>query len=302
MALYRNIQMDFWSDAKVVDDFTPEDKFFYLYMLTNAHTNLSGCYEISLKQMADEIGYSKDTIEKLIKRFTKEHKVILYSTETKELLLLNWYKYNWTNSEKFRKPLLKEIEKIKNISFKTYLMEIFEGNEDVDIPNLNNKHNAPNPVKSEDVVEVDNATSTTNSGTTDTADNSTSDVPVNSTTKVKNNNTKSNKSKKTVVYYPNDEMLNQAFCDFVEMRKQIKKPMTEKAIELAMKNLQKLAELPFGGMDNNLAIKIIEQSIMNSWQGLFPLRENNNKNANRGSAGGMGDINEQEWLEKWRNA
>lgn len=28
MAIYRNIQMAFWTDSKVIDDFTPEDKFF----------------------------------------------------------------------------------------------------------------------------------------------------------------------------------------------------------------------------------------------------------------------------------
>lgn len=300
MALYRNIQMDFWSDTKVVDDFTPEDKFFYLYMLTNSHTNLSGCYEISLKQMADEMGYSRDTVEKLVKRFTKEHGIIIYSNETKELLLLNWYKYNWTNSEKFRKPLLKEIEKIKNVSFKTYLMEIFEGNEDVTIPNCNKDNAVSNPVKSENIVNTDNTTSVNNINTTDTADDSTQDVSVNGTaTKVKSN-TKTNKNKKPV-YYPNDEMLNKTFGDYVEMRKQIKKPITEKGIELAMKHLQKLAELPFGGMDNDLAIKILEQSIMNSWQGLFELH-NNSKNNNKGSTSSLGGISEQEWLEKWRNA
>ena len=27
MANYRNISMDFWQDSKVVDDFTPEDRY-----------------------------------------------------------------------------------------------------------------------------------------------------------------------------------------------------------------------------------------------------------------------------------
>ena len=56
MANYRNISMDFWQDSKVVDDFTPEDRYMYLYCMTNPHTNLCGCYEISVKQMANETG------------------------------------------------------------------------------------------------------------------------------------------------------------------------------------------------------------------------------------------------------
>ena len=34
MAIYRNVQTSFWTDPKVADDFTPEDKFFYLYLFT----------------------------------------------------------------------------------------------------------------------------------------------------------------------------------------------------------------------------------------------------------------------------
>ena len=33
MASYRNISMDFWTDSKVVDDFTPEDRYIYLYCI-----------------------------------------------------------------------------------------------------------------------------------------------------------------------------------------------------------------------------------------------------------------------------
>lgn len=75
-------------------------------------------------------------------------------------------------------------------------------------------------------------------------------------------------------YFPNDELLNQAFLDYLEMRKQIKKPMTDRAVELAIKKLKELSVLPFSdGMDNDLAIRILNQSVMNSWQGLFPLKE-----------------------------
>lgn len=60
MASYRNISMDFWTDSKVVDDFTPEDRYIYLYCMTNPHTNLCGCYEVSIKQIANETGYNND--------------------------------------------------------------------------------------------------------------------------------------------------------------------------------------------------------------------------------------------------
>ena len=100
MAIYRNVSLSFWEDIKIVDDFTPEDKYFYLYLLTNPHTNLLGCYQISFKQMINETGYNRDTIEKLISRMENEHKVIEFDFETNEIFIKNWYKYNWTKSDK----------------------------------------------------------------------------------------------------------------------------------------------------------------------------------------------------------
>lgn len=89
---------------------------------------------------------------------------------------------------------------------------------------------------------------------------------------------KGGKVKTENVYYPDDEKLNQAFADFVDMRKKIKKPMTERAVTLAMNKLKKLSEVPFAdSMDNDLAIQILEQSTMNCWQDLYPLKDNGNK-------------------------
>lgn len=81
-------------------------------------------------------------------------------------------------------------------------------------------------------------------------------------------------SKGNNIYFPGDESLNQSFADYVEMRKQLKKPMTEKAVDLAIKKLTTLSTSPLSdNMDNDMAIQILEQSVLNSWLGLFPLKE-----------------------------
>ena len=72
-------------------------------------------------------------------------------------------------------------------------------------------------------------------------------------------------------WYPADEKLNQAFCDFVAMRKSIKKPMTERAVTMAINKLNKLATTS-GVFDNDKAIAILEQSIFHSWQDLYELK------------------------------
>ena len=127
MAKYRAVQMSFWTDPKVVDDFTPEDKYFYLYLMTNPHTNLCGCYELSMKLATDETGYTRDTIEKLLDRMEKVHDVIRYNRMTKEVLILNWGKHNWTKSKDFVNYLEKEISDVKTPEFADYLRRCMDG-------------------------------------------------------------------------------------------------------------------------------------------------------------------------------
>ena len=134
MAIYRNISMTFWTDSKIAEDFTPEDKYFYLYLMTNPLTNLPGCYEISVRQMSIDTGYTKETIQKLLDRMISVHNVVRYSTETREILILNWGKYNWNNSPKLRKCVEEQIKHIKNTDFKTYVESLFYGRDMVSIP------------------------------------------------------------------------------------------------------------------------------------------------------------------------
>lgn len=83
------------------------------------------------------------------------------------------------------------------------------------------------------------------------------------------------KKKDPIVYFPEDELLDKAFNDYLEMRRQIKKPATERAIQLAISKLQDLSRLPFSdSMDNDRAIEILNQSVLNNWAGLYPLKGN----------------------------
>ena len=71
-----------------------------------------------------------------------------------------------------------------------------------------------------------------------------------------------------------DDTVNLALKDFIQMRQMIKKPLTNRALELVISKLKKLSEVP------NTQKEILEQSIMNNWQGIFRLKENNIVNEN----------------------
>ncbi len=75
-------------------------------------------------------------------------------------------------------------------------------------------------------------------------------------------------AKKEQMYYPNDELLNGAFKEFLAMRNKIKKPIaTKQALTRMMNKIEKLS-----GGDNDLAIKILNQSTDHCWQDVYELK------------------------------
>lgn len=151
MAVYRKVLLSFWTDPKVDDEFTPEDKYFYLYLLTNPHTNICGCYELGEKQCSRETGYNTETISRLLNRFQDVHDVIRYDPITKEVLILNWYKYNWTKSEDLLKNVRTVASFIKTEVFKEYVFSLLEDSP-YTVPTP-----SPHPVGTSVTVSVNNS-------------------------------------------------------------------------------------------------------------------------------------------------
>ena len=79
-----------------------------------------------------------------------------------------------------------------------------------------------------------------------------------------------NVPKKKTVYFPDNEELENAFQEFLTMRTKIKKPLATKQAVTRM--LNKIEKLSSG--DNDLAIKILNQSTDHCWQDVYALKEN----------------------------
>lgn len=83
-----------------------------------------------------------------------------------------------------------------------------------------------------------------------------------------NKNVKNVKNERSNIYNDLPDQLHEPLKKFLEHRKKIKKPMSDHAVDLMLK---KLADL--SGGDIKTSIKILEQSILSGWAGVFPLRE-----------------------------
>jgi hypothetical protein len=119
MAIYRKIHVSFWADPFVMD-LTPDQKFFYLYLLTNDKTKQCGIYELPVKQISFDTGFSEEQVKKLINHFVAANK-IKYSANFREIALKNWNRYNGSESPKVFECLCNEIEHVKDDSLIKYV-------------------------------------------------------------------------------------------------------------------------------------------------------------------------------------
>lgn len=79
-----------------------------------------------------------------------------------------------------------------------------------------------------------------------------------------------------VPVFMRDAEVMEAWQGYCDMRKKIRKPMTDRAAQMI---LNKCAELSKG--DASTAALILMQSEMNSWQGVFPLKKTHEQGVNR---------------------
>lgn len=125
MAVYRHIHIDYWQDGFVLD-LTPEEKYFYIYLMTNSKTSQCGLYELPKRIIETETGYNRETVDKLLNRFI-DYKKIVYCEETREIFLMNWIKHNKIVSPKVKKCVYEELKKIKSMDMVNLFFKQCEG-------------------------------------------------------------------------------------------------------------------------------------------------------------------------------
>lgn len=111
----RIVSTTFWTDGKVIDEFSPEDKYFMLYLLTNPQTTQLGIYELNAKKAAFELGYSVEAVLVLLDRFEEKYSIIKRSKHTNEIAILNYLAYSVVKGGQPVTDLLnKELKQVKD--------------------------------------------------------------------------------------------------------------------------------------------------------------------------------------------
>ena len=119
---YRQLNTEFWQDPEMLDDFSPEDKYFYLWLLTNPKARQCGIFQISKREAEIQLGYTWESVEKLILRFENQYKKIMYSPETKEIAVKNWLKWNPPANPSVEMNVKKDLATVKNRALVAFVL------------------------------------------------------------------------------------------------------------------------------------------------------------------------------------
>lgn len=133
---------------------------------------------------------------------------------------------------------------------------------------VENTTKSPCP-KNSDTVKRDTVFPDT--GNKDTKRNSLNKNSINKNSSI---NKKETSLDKLIKDYTENEDLKEVLIDFIKMRKAIKSPATDRALKGILNKLDHLSN------EDETKIGILEQSIINSWKSVFPLKEQNSFSTN----------------------
>lgn len=124
MSIKRVVDVHFWDDDKVLGTFSPEDKLFFLYLMTNPHTKQLGIYALPRQYIALEVGYALDVVDVLLDRFENVYGLIRYSYRTGEVAIKNYLRHSIVKGGKPVEDLLvKEIAEVKDLGLLQYVYD-----------------------------------------------------------------------------------------------------------------------------------------------------------------------------------
>lgn len=96
----------FWSD-NFIAALSPIDRYFFLYLLTNEHTNIAGVYELPLRTLCFEAAITPKNALKAFERLTEKLAYI-----DGWVFIKNFQKHQSTSSDKIKRGIEIEMDKV----------------------------------------------------------------------------------------------------------------------------------------------------------------------------------------------
>lgn len=262
MAVKRIVSTSFWSDSKV-DTFSPEDKYFMLYLLTNPHTTQLGIYEFSMKHAAFEMGYSVETVQALLSRFQDRYRIIMYCQDTGEIAIKNYLKHSIV---KGGKPVLDCLKKeLRQVKSKDLVKFVFSANQNSENATVREFILYIREICKYNLNDNDNDNDNDNERIVDDSSYDVPSEPKKPKRKRKSDSAEDVEAAVKAFGYP--ESTNERLREWLEVRNAKRTPNTVSAIQKCIKTLPEMARKSNLGIDAYL-----DQVIMRGWAAFYEIK------------------------------
>ena len=232
MSKYKPLYSNLWNDPDF-EKYTPQEKLIYIFLITNQAVEKSGIYKITIKQISFYTDCNKSIINDFINKLINDNK-IKYDFEKGVIFIKNVFKFQKgmiKNKKIMFISLLKNYQMVKT----DFWQEFFD-------------------LYINDEVINEFINDAINKEVADFIINKKQDKPK------KPKEDKKEECKSELPDFINPEI----FKDFKNMRKKMKKEMTERAEKMIIKKLKGFEELT--SCDANIAL---EQSILKNYTDVY---------------------------------
>ena len=259
MSKYSPLYNSIWNDNQF-EEYSPEKKLLFIFLSNNQEVNKSGIYKITIRQIQFYTGIDKKLINDFINELINEQK-LKYDFDKGIIFIKNVYKYQkgMIKNQNIMLLSIKRQYELVTTDFWEDFLEIYK--EDKTIKFFINEVINGSLIDHQLYINKDI--------------NKDKDISkdINKEEKPKKTKTTPKPAVKEIII-PNF-VDTETWNNFVNMRKEIKKPLTDSIAAGCIKNLTKFEDIKAGNA--NLAL---ENSIAGGYQGLFEPKTINNFNNN----------------------
>lgn len=124
MREFSKVYCSLWQSQKFDSLPNNDAKLFYLYLLTNEHSNSSGCYDLKRGYASVDIGFSEEACDRTIIDLCK---ALLIEVEKgfNTILLTNWTTFNQPTNVKHAMGVMEHLNRCSSLTLKTQRAQEF---------------------------------------------------------------------------------------------------------------------------------------------------------------------------------
>lgn len=167
----RYINTKFWDDD-YIGDLNPHEKLVFIYLLTNANTNIAGVYEITIKKISWDTSIDREEVKQILDKFVNDCKIEKHGDY---VVLINFFKHQdykgkrLVGADQIIKSLPEDVKALKSVQMMQENVNTLSQKEDTVSENYDKKQTKQDTVSIGYAYGIDTLSPNSNSNSNSNA-------------------------------------------------------------------------------------------------------------------------------------